>query len=91
MFTVLPAILQMGQIKFNWNLSEYRLHGSQFMTVVMVDIYYIMLLPSGVSVASEARPIIAFYSRFRDICIYIYIYTLIPILSAGGIFFIYTS
>ena len=28
-------------------------------------------LPSGVSVA---RPIIAFYSRFRDICIYIYIY-----------------
>ena len=32
------------------------------------------LLPSGVSVASEARPIIAFYSRFRDICIYIYIY-----------------
>ena len=43
-------------------------------------------LPSGVSVA---RPIIAFYSRFRDICIYIY--TLIPILSAGGIFFIYTS
>ena len=29
-------------------------------------------LPSGVSVASEARPIIAFYSRFRDICIYIY-------------------
>ena len=30
------------------------------------------LLPSGVSVASEARPIIAFYSRFRDICIYIY-------------------
>ena len=43
MFTVLPAILQMGQIKFNWNLSEYRLHGSQFMTVVMVDIYYIML------------------------------------------------
>ena len=26
------------------------------------------------SVASEARPIIAFYSRFRDICIYIYIY-----------------
>ena len=32
-------------------------------------------LPSGVSVASEARPIIAFYSRFRDICIYIiYIY-----------------
>ena len=33
------------------------------------------LLPSGVSIASEARPIIAFYSRFRDICIYIYIYT----------------
>ena len=33
-----------------------------------------LLLPSGVSVASEARPIIAFYSRFRDICIYIYIY-----------------
>ena len=31
-----------------------------------------VLLPSGVSVASEARPIIAFYSRFRDICIYIY-------------------
>ena len=28
-------------------------------------------LPSGVSVA---RPIIAFYSRFRNICIYIYIY-----------------
>ena len=26
-------------------------------------------LPSGVSVASEARPIIAFYLRFRDICI----------------------
>ena len=34
----------------------------------------ILLLPSGVSVASEARPIIAFYSRFRDICIYVYIY-----------------
>ena len=33
-----------------------------------------LLLPRGVSVASEARPIIAFYSRFRDICIYIYIY-----------------
>ena len=31
-------------------------------------------LPSGVSVASEARPIIAFYSRFRDNFIYIYIY-----------------
>ena len=30
-------------------------------------------LPSGVSVASEARPIIAFYLRFGDICIYIYI------------------
>ena len=34
---------------------------------------YWQLLPSGVSVASEARPIIAFYSRFRDICMYIYI------------------
>ena len=33
----------------------------------------ILSLPSGVSVASEARPIIAFYSRFRDICIYIYV------------------
>ena len=30
-------------------------------------------LPSGVSVTSEARPIIVFYLRFRDICIYIYI------------------
>ena len=28
-------------------------------------------LPSGVSVANEARPIIVFYPRFRDICIYI--------------------
>ena len=27
-------------------------------------------LLSGVSVASEAKPIIALYSRFRDICIY---------------------
>ena len=32
---------------------------------------YTPVMPSGVSVA---RPIIAFYSRFRDICIYIYIY-----------------
>ena len=37
----------------------------------MHDPLIIFLLPSGVSVASEARPIIAFYSRFRDICIYI--------------------
>ena len=27
------------------------------------------LLPSGVNVASDARPLIAFYSRFPDICI----------------------
>ena len=40
----------------------------------------LVLLPSGVSVASEARPIIAFYSRFRDICIYIYIYIYIYIM-----------
>ena len=43
------------------------------------DIRY--LLPSGVSVASEARPIIAFYSRFRDICIYIYNYIYIIYMS----------
>ena len=35
------------------------------------------ILPSGVSVASEARPIIAFYSRFRDICIYMSVCTCI--------------
>ena len=39
----------------------------------------LQLLPSGMSAASEARPIIAFYSRFRDICIYIIIYTYIYI------------
>ena len=40
------------------------------------------------SVASEARPIIAFYSRFRDICIYIYIciYTVWPEILAGRYF-----
>ena len=37
------------------------------------------LLPSGVSVASKARPIIVFYSRFRDICIYIYIYIYVSV------------
>ena len=39
-----------------------------------IPFYIASSLPSGVSVASEARPIIVFYSRFRDTCIYIYLY-----------------
>ena len=31
-------------------------------------------LPSGMSVASKARLIIVVYSRFHDICIYLYLY-----------------
>ena len=39
-------------------------------------VYYrwLVYLLSGVSVAIEARLMITVYSRFRDICIYIYIY-----------------
>ena len=32
---------------------------------------YYVLLPSGMSIASKVRPIIAVYSRFYDICVYI--------------------
>ena len=39
----------------------------------LVHVHWLYLL-SGMSVAIEARPIIVFYLRFHNICIYIYIY-----------------